>query len=65
MWPFARGRTEARESSFTDALVQTIVEQASGRSIAAPAPTGALEASASMVAGCFAGAKVEGPAPRG
>ena len=57
-WPWQR---EERESSFTDTLIQTIVEQASGATLAKPAATGALEASASIVARCFAAADVAGP----
>ena len=60
MWPFNRAHAEVRESSYTDALVQTIVNRAGGTSAAVPAATGALEASASMVARCFAAARVEG-----
>ena len=59
-WPW--GRSEIRESSFTDALVQQIVSQAGGRATATPAATGALEAAAGMVSRCFAAATVNGPA---
>ena len=52
---------ERRESSYTDALVASILQSASGQSFAAPAATGALEASASIVARCFAAADVQGP----
>ena len=58
MWPFKR---EKRDSSYTDTLIQTIVEQASGATLARPAATGALEASASLIARCFAAAVVSGP----
>ena len=57
-WPW---RSEKRDSSYTDTLIQTIVEQASGATLAKPAATGALEASASIVARCFAAADVAGP----
>ena len=57
-WPW---QSEKRDSSFTDTLIQTIVEQASGATLAKPAATGALEASASIVARCFAAADVAGP----
>ena len=57
-WPWQR---EKRDSSYTDTLIQTIVEQASGATLAKPAATGALEASASIVARCFAAADVAGP----
>ena len=58
-WPWFK--REKRESSFTDTLIQTIVEQASGSTLAKPASTGALEASASIIARCFAAATVAGP----
>ena len=58
MWPFKR---EKRDSSYTDALVSLIVEQSSGATLARPATTGALEASASIVARCFAAADVNAP----
>ena len=43
MWPW---KSEKRESSYTDALISQIVSQASGATLAKPAATGALEASA-------------------
>ena len=58
MWPW---KSEKRESSYTDALISQIVSQASGATLAKPAATGALEASASIVARCFAAADVAGP----
>ena len=57
-WPW---QSEKRDSSFTDALVSLIVEQSSGATLATPSSTGALEASASIVARCFAAASVTGP----
>ena len=57
-WPWQR---EKRDSSFTDTLIAQIVSQASGGTLAKPAATGALEASASIVARCFAAADVAGP----
>ena len=57
-WPW---QTEQRDSSFTDSLVALIVSQASGATLAKPAATGALEASASIIARCFAAAVVSGP----
>ena len=60
-WPWTTARVERRESSYTDALVQSILQAASGQAFAAPAATGALEASASIVARCFAAAEVQGP----
>ena len=58
-WPWSK--LEARDSSYTDALVSLIVEQSSGATLAAPAATAALEASASIVARCFASADVNAP----
>ena len=57
-WPW---QTEQRDSSFTDTLIAQIVSQSSGATLARPAATGALEASASIVARCFAAADVSGP----
>ena len=53
--------SETRDSSFTDSFIAQIVAQASGATLAKPAATGALEASASIVARCFAAASVAGP----
>ena len=61
-WPTIGGKTERRESSFTDALVQQLVSSASGASTANPTATGALEAASGLVSRCFAAATVEGPA---
>ena len=58
-WPWSK--RETRDSSFTDTLIAQIVSQASGATLAQPAATGALEASASIVARCFAAAVVSGP----
>ena len=60
MWPFKQQR-EQRDSSYTDSIIALIAEQASGATLAKPAATGALEASASIVARCFAAADVSGP----
>ena len=57
-WPW---QSEKRDSSFTDSLIAQIVSQASGGTLARPAATGALEASASIVARCFAASQVSGP----
>ena len=58
-WPWTK--PETRESSYTDSLIALIAEQATGATLAKPAATGALEASASIVARCFASADVSGP----
>ena len=60
MWPFKQ-QPETRDSSYTDSIIALIAEQASGATLAKPAATGALEASASIVARCFAAADVSGP----
>ena len=60
MWPFTKQR-ETRDSSYTDAVVALLAEQASGGTLARPAATGALEASASIVARCFAACDVAAP----
>ena len=60
MWPFKQ-QNETRDSSFTDSLIAQIVSQASGGTLAKPAATGALEASASIIARCFSAAVVSGP----
>ena len=60
MWPFKQ-QPETRDSSYTDSIVALIAEQASGATLAKPAATGALEASASIIARCFAAAVVSGP----
>ena len=61
MWnPFRR--TEVRESSFTDALVQQLVSRAGRQTRATSTATGALEAASGLVARCFASATVDGPA---
>ena len=58
-WPW--NKRETRDSSYTDTLIAQIVSQASGGTLARPAATGALEASASIIARCFAAADVSGP----
>ena len=58
-WPWSN--RETRDSSYTDTLIQTIVNQASGSTLAQPAATGALESCASIIARCFAAATVKGP----
>ena len=58
-WPWSK--RETRDSSYTDTLIAQIVSQASGGTLARPAATGALEASASIIARCFAAAVVSGP----
>ena len=59
-WPWSN-KPEQRDSSYTDALVSLIVERSSGATLARPAATGALEASASIIARCFASADITAP----
>lgn len=53
-------RLEKRESSYTDVLVDLIVQRAGGGAARATA-TGALEACAGVAARAFAAAEVGGP----
>ena len=60
-WPWSR--TEHRQqSSYTDTLIQTIVQQASGQPIATHLTTAAVESAAGAVGRAFASAMPEGPA---
>ena len=59
LWPW--GRTERRESSYTDLIVAAAVARAGGALSAAATATGALQACSGMVARSFAAASVEGP----
>ena len=58
-WPFTK--SEQRDSSYTDSIIALIAESASGATLAKPSGTAALEASASIVARCFASAAVDAP----
>ena len=60
-WPWKPVESESRESSYTDALINSIVQAASSQSIAAPGATAALESCSSIVARCFAAAEIKGP----
>ncbi len=57
-WPW--GRTERRESSYTDLRVQAAVSRASGTTAATVGATAALEACSGAVARAFAAADVSG-----
>ena len=59
-WP-SWGRTERRESSYTDLLVSLAVSRAQGTTAASVGATGALQAVSGMVARAFAAATVNGP----
>ena len=58
-WPWQRRETRA-DSSYTDALIQVLLAQATGETTAFPGATAALEACAGMVGRAFASARVEG-----
>ena len=58
-WPWTK--PETRDSSYTDALIASIVTNATGATIATPTATGALESAAGLVARSFAGATVNAP----
>ena len=58
-WPWSN--PEVRESSYTDALISLIVQENSGTTLAKPSGTAALEASASIIARCFASADITAP----
>ena len=58
-WPWT---TEKRQDSYSDALVSFILQSASGKTIAEPASTCALEAASGLVQRCFSAAEVSGPA---
>ena len=60
LWPW--GRTEKRESSYTDLLIAAAVNRAGGTTGAAVGATSALQAAAGMVSRAFAAATVQGPA---
>lgn len=57
-WPWSRETRQ--QSSYTDTLIQTLVNQASGQPVATPLATAALEAAAGAVGRAFASAEPEG-----
>ena len=57
-WPW---KTEQRNDSYTDNLVSFLLASASGKTIAKPNGTSALESCAGIVSRCFAAAVVSGP----
>ena len=59
-WPWKS--TEKRNDSYTDALVNQLLQGAGGGTGAAVAATGALEAASGLISRCFAAAQVSGPA---
>ena len=60
-WPWEKRSSGGTNSSYTDALIRTIVAQA-GATVANPAATGALEMASGTVARAFMSAEVNGPA---
>ena len=59
-WPWEKRASGGTNSSYTDALIRTIVAQAGG-TVANPAATGALEMASGTVARAFMAAEVNGP----
>ena len=60
LWPFG-GKLETRDDSYSDALVASLVARASGKTLAVPTATAALEACAGTVGRGFAASEVSGP----
>ena len=59
-WPWEKRATGGTNSSYTDALIRTIVNQAGG-TVANPSATGALEMASGTIARAFMAAEIEGP----
>ena len=59
-WPWEKRASGGTNSSYTDALIRTIVAQA-GSTVANPSATGALEMSSGVVSRAFMAAEVNGP----
>ena len=57
-WPW---KSEERSDSYTDNLVAYLLASASGKTIAAPSATGALESCAGLVSRCFSAIEVTAP----
>ena len=59
IWPFSN-KLETR-ASYTDVLIASLVSRASGKTLAIPSATGALEACSGVVGRAFAASEVAGP----
>ena len=59
-WPFGN-KLETRDDSYTDTLISQLVSRASGKSLAIPSATAALEACSGTVGRAFAASEVAGP----
>ena len=59
-WPWEKRATGGTNSSYTDALIRTIVNQVGG-TVANPSATGALEMASGTIARAFMAAEIEGP----
>ena len=57
--PFKRAPLETRADSLTDALVQLLVNNATGASLANVSETGALEIASGLIGRCFQAAKIK------
>ena len=60
-WPFGNNLETRAESSYTDTLVAALVSRASGKTLAIPSATSALEACSGLVGRAFAACEVAGP----
>ena len=61
-WPFSNDNDlQTRDDSYTDTLIAALVGRASGRSLAVPTATAALEACAGTIGRGFASAELTGP----
>ena len=49
LWPFGNNLETRAESSYTDVLIASLLSRASGKSLAIPGSTGALEACAGLM----------------
>ena len=59
-WPWEKRATGGTNSSYTDTLIRTIVNQAGG-TVANPSATGALEMASGTIARAFMAAEIDGP----
>ena len=59
-WPFGP-KLETRDDSYTDTLIAALVSRASGKTLAIPSATAALEACAGTVGRGFSASEVSGP----
>ena len=60
LWPFHKQLETRQDTSYSDTLIAALVSRATGRSLAIPSATAALEACAGLVGRGFMGAEVKG-----